>query len=132
MKKVFAVFLPALIIALTLAGCGADIDRDRPVFETADISKVSLKANFISNPDDWIEVPSDDLPAIIDWLGTFRVGEKAKKELIPGSNSVRVRIKYSDGTVAENGLTTIKMGENTYYMTSENAPDAYLRILNRS
>jgi|GEM_PF-1325899 len=38
---------------------------------------------------------------------------------MPGSNSVRLRIEYSDGTVVENGPSTIKVGENTYYMTCQ-------------
>ena len=124
MKRTVYIILCAALVALILAGCGEKNDKDVPVFETEGIITVSFK----SSVSDWLMVPSDDLPEIIEWLGTFRAGEKAQPPYIPGTNQVRVRIEYSDGTSFENGLSTIRIGDSDYYMTSENAPEAWSEL----
>ena len=120
MKKMITIVL-CLVLALSLVGCGAKSIPDKP-FETNNISKISFKGG----PNDWVEVPPEELSEYVEWLDTFRIGEKADHTLAPGSNSVLVRIEYSDGTSVENGLSTIKIGNKNYYLTHDEAPDTYL------
>lgn len=120
MKKTVAAVL-CFMLALSVAGCGSKSVPDKP-FETENIRKISFKPG----PNDWVEVPAEELPFYIDWLASFRVGEKVRSELAPGSNSVRIRIEYSDGTFVETGMSTIKVGKNQYHLTCDNAPETYL------
>lgn len=121
MKKMIAMGL-CLILALSLVGCGSKSVPDKP-FETDNISKISFK----EGPNDWVEVPTEELPEYVEWLESFRIGEKADRTLAPGSNSVKIKIEYSDGTLIENGLSTFKIGNNNYYLTYNNVPDTYLK-----
>lgn len=119
MKKILSVVI-LLLILVSVVGCGSNNIPAKP-FETENISRIS----FRTSPDDWVEIPSEELPVYIEWLKSFRIGEKAGSTLVPGSNSVRIRIEYSDGTFIENGLSTIKVGNDSYYLAFDNAPDSY-------
>ena len=123
MKKIAAILLCFMLLSVII-GCGTNVNREAPVFETENVSGISFK----SSASDWIEVPSGDLPAIVAWLGTFRAGEKASPPYIPGTNGVTVRIEYSDGHVTENGLGTIRIDGSDYYMTNEDTPEEYLEL----
>ena len=120
MKKMIAIVL-CLVLVISLAGCGSKPVSKKP-FETQNIIKISFKGG----PNDWVEVPTEELPEYVEWLDTFNIGEKADRTLAPGTNSVRIRIEYSDGTSVENGLSTIKVGNKNYYLTHDEAPDTYL------
>ena len=125
MKKLITIFL-MLICVFALAACAAGkIDRDKPVFVTENISRLS----FMVGPGDEIVVPQEDAAEIAQWLATFRLGEKAPEALPPGSNSVRVKIEYHDGNSVENGLSTYQVDGVHYYLTSDAAPACYLELL---
>lgn len=110
----------SICVIICIVGCGSNNIPEKP-FKTDNICRISFRAS----PNDWVEIPSEELPIYIDWLKSFRIGEKAGRALVPGSNSVRIRIEYSDGTLVENGLSTIKVGNDDYYLTYDNAPDSY-------
>ncbi len=120
-------FLALLLSFLMLTACGDKIDRTKPVFPTENISKIIF---YSPNTRDGEEVPAEDIAEITEWLNTFTIGEKTDEILIPGSNSISVKIEYSDGTVLENGLSTITVDGTRYYMESGAAPQVYLDIIN--
>ena len=66
-------------------------DNSTPAFETENISKIAFKFG----PLEEVEVPSEDLEEITEWLETFKIGDRVKRreELPPGTNSVSVRIE---------------------------------------
>lgn len=125
MKKSLA-FVLSLVCALALAACSPDsIDKTKPVFETENINRV-----FFSSPvNKDVEVPSERLADIIAWLGTFTIDKKVDSDVVPpGTNQVSVRIEYTDGTVVENGISTITIDETTYFMEAEKAPQCFLDL----
>lgn len=66
-------------------------NQQSPAFETENISKIAFKFG----PLEEVEVPSEDLEEITEWLETFKIGDRVKRreELPPGTNSVSVRIE---------------------------------------
>lgn len=101
-------------------------DNSAPAFEINNISKIAFKFG----PLEEVEVPSEDLEEITEWLETFKIGDRVKRreELPPGTNSVSVRIEYSDDTIVENGLSTIKLDKKEYHLIYADAPKAYWRL----
>ena len=97
-----------------------------PAFETDDISKIWFKFG----PWEEVEVSSEDMEEITDWLETFKIGDKVKRRDVQpaGTNSVSVKIEYSDGTIIENGLSTIKIGKKEYHLIYAKAPACYMKI----
>ena len=89
MKKMITIVL-CFVLALSLASCGSKSLPDKP-FVTDNISKISFKGG----PNDWVEVPTEELPEYVEWLESFRIGEKADRTLAPGSNSVKIKIEYN-------------------------------------
>ena len=126
MKK-YLTFVFALVCVLALAGCSSDnIDKTKPVFETENISGISF---FTSPASEGIEVSGEHLAEITAWLGTFTIDKKVDSDVLPpGSNSISVRIEYADGTVVENGISTITIDETRYFMKSEKAPQCFLDL----
>ena len=61
---------------------------------------------------------------------TFKIGDKVKRRDVQpaGTNSVSVKIEYSDGTIIENGLSTIKIGKKEYHLIYAKAPACYMKI----
>lgn len=125
MKKALALILVFSFI-LILAGCSSNTNKDAPVFKTENIRSIT----FISFPGPAENVVSDEyLPEITSWLGSFTIGEKVKGDILPpGSNSISVKIEYEDGTVVENGLTTVTVDGKTYFMESDDAPECYFDV----
>lgn len=109
-----------------VAGCGYTSSELSPAFETENISKIAFKFG----PLEELEVPSEDTEEITEWLETFKIGDivKRREELPPGTNSVSVRIEYLDGTIVENGLSTIKVDNKEYYLIHADAPDCYMKM----
>ena len=123
MKRCLVLFLMLLV----LAGCSR-VDTETPVFTTEGITAVA----FITYPTspEGIPVSEQYLAAITEWLGTFRLESRVKDDVLPpGSNSIRVRIQYADGTVVENGLSTMKLNGVHYFLQHADAPACYSEIL---
>ena len=101
-------------------------DNSTPAFETENISKIAFKFG----PLEEVEVPSEDLEEITEWLETFKIGDRVKcrEKLPPGTNSVSVRIEYLDGAIIENGLSTIKIDKKEYHLIYSDAPEVYWRL----
>ncbi len=122
MKRLLAL----LFVFVMLTACGNSIDRTKPVFQTENISRIIF---YGPNIRDGAEVPAEDIAEITEWLKTFTIGEKTGETLIPGSNSISFRMEYEDGTVLENGLSTITLDGTRYYMDHAPAPDSYLELM---
>ena len=124
MKKNWIVSLIMITFLLfSVAGCGYTLSELSPAFETENISKIAFKFG----PLEEVEVPSEDMEEITEWLETFKIGDRVKRreKLPPGTNSVSVRIEYLDGTIVENGLSTIKIDKKEYHLIYSDAPEAY-------
>ena len=128
-KKCLFILL-AIFLAGTI-GCAFEdgIDRTQPVFATDNISGItfytSLKGDYLEE----IKVPDEHMEEIVSWLGSFRIGTKAGDTLIPGTNSVELRIEYADGTVVESGISAVLVDGAFYYLDCENAPQCYLELV---
>lgn len=127
MKKSIALLLILLCI-ISLTSCSdRKIDKTKPVFNTENISSVVFFK--LPNPDERIEVPDEYFDEITAWLGTFKIGEKVKGDVLaPGSNSISVQIEYADGSIVKNGLSTYLIEEKMYYLESAEAPECFLNI----
>ena len=71
MKKMMFSIL-AIVFVLVLNACGSNkIDMTQPVFETENIKGVTV----YSMPDfeQGIPVPDEDMDAVINWIGSFRI-----------------------------------------------------------
>ncbi len=100
------------------------------VFNTENITRITLYA--YSGRETGSQVPSENMAEIINWLGSFTVGEKAPEILVPGTNTYHVEIEYADGTVIKEGLDVIVIGENAHYMNSDNRPDCFMDIISKT
>lgn len=100
----------------------------KPAFKTDNISKIWFKFG----PWEEVEVPSEDIEEITDWLETFKIGNRVKRRetQTAGTNSVSVKIEYSDGTIVENGLSTMKIDKKEYHLIYEKAPACYMKLRN--
>ncbi len=125
MKRIITIYLIFLIIMSTV-GCGNN-NMGKAVFNTENVKSVTFFSPAVR---EGALVPEEELSEIIEWLGTFTVGEKAGKQLDPGTNSISVCIEYADGTILEQGLSTTKIGYQAYYMNFADAPECYLKIVN--
>ena len=92
-------------------------------FPTEGITEIRFKPG----PNDWLSVPEEELPVYIDWLRSFRIGEKAEPPLPPGTDHVRIRIEYANGSFFENGMSTVKIGKDDYYLIGDPAPETYMQ-----
>ena len=123
MKKLIALVL-VLVCLLGLVACSNNsIDTTKPIFETDNISKITLFA--VPNHTDGIVVPSEYMDEIIAWIGTFTVDKEAGEILAPGTNTFSFRIEYSDGTIVESGVNTTTIDGITYYMKQEQTPECF-------
>ena len=120
MKKMMFSIL-AIVFVLALTACGSNkIDMTQPVFETENIKGVAV----YSMPDfeQGIPVPDEDMDAVINWIGSFRIDKKAGKEgdkMDPGTGIRSFAIEYLDGTIVESDANTIIIDGTVYYMKSE-------------
>ena len=123
MKKMMFSIL-AIVFVLALTACGSNkIDMTQPVFETENIKGVAV----YSMPDfeQGIPVPDEDMDAVINWIGSFRIDKKAGKEgdkMDPGTGIRSFAIEYLDGTIVESDANTINIDGTVYYMKSESRP----------
>ena len=123
MKKLIALVL-VLFCVLGLVACSNNsIDTTKPIFETDNISKITLFA--VPNHTDGIVVPSEYMDEIIAWIGTFTVDKEVGEILAPGTNTFSFRIEYSDGTIVESGVNTTTIDGITYYMKQEQTPECF-------
>jgi len=122
MKK----FTALLFALLTLMGLAACSPKDKPIFETDNITRVTFINSAPKGKE--TEVPDEYLDEIIEWLGTFKAGKKAGDVLPPGSDSISVRIEYSDGTIVENGLSTVVIKDTTYIINYDKEPACYFDL----
>ena len=123
MKKIMASII-VIVIVLVLTACGSSkIDMTQPVFVTENIKGVTV----YSMPDfeQGIPVLDEDMDAVINWIGSFRLDKKAGKagdKLDPGTGIRSFAIEYLDGTIVESDAITITIDDTIYYMKSESRP----------
>lgn len=104
----------------------SEVEKNQTVFDTKNIKSVSF---FTHRDETCVAVDSEHLDEIIQWLGSFRIDERVVGNVLePGSDFINVRIEYDDGAVVENGMTSVTVNGDIYYMTSDPAPDCYFDV----
>ena len=123
MKKIIS-FVLVLTCLFGLVGCSNNsIDTTKPIFETDNISKITLFA--VPNHADGVVVPSEYMDEITAWIGTFTVDKEAGDVLDPGTDTFSFRLEYSDGTIVESGVNTTTIDGITYYTKQEQTPECF-------
>ncbi len=104
-------------------------ESEKSVFNTEDIVSISLSTYYGEGEEH--PVPSEHMEEITNWIGSFTIDRMIEKdeEIPPGSNFYWIKIKYSDGTVVESGLSIAKIGEDSYYINSAKVPECFWDIL---
>lgn len=125
MKKILII---SLLCLLFVCGCGLTTTESSPIFVTENISKISFKFG----PWEEVEVASEDMEEITEWLETFKIGDRVKhrEEQPAGTNSVSVIIEYLDGTIIKNGLDTAKLDKKEYHLIYADEPECYMKMYN--
>ena len=101
------------------------------VFRTENISRITFYPQ--NGYGEAYEVPSKYMTEITNWLKTFTIDKKLEDDLLPpGTNSVYVKIEYSDGAVIRNGLSLISIDGIRYYMKHDIEPECYWEILSQT
>ena len=119
MKRLLAALL-SLICLISLCGCASG----RQAVDTENISRI-LCCGIPGNADG-IEVPSEDMAEMIDWLDGFTVGRRVgSSPLAPGSNSYWVIIEYGDGHSVSVGLDAVEIDGSLYYVERESVPECF-------
>lgn len=129
MKRIVALSW-ILICIFALFGCNKNIDPEKPVFETENISKITLF--WVNSRENGIEVPSEYIEEVTAWIASFRVDKKAGDLLDPGTNSLSFKIEYNDGTVVKSGANTTVIDGVTYYMNSSQSPECFEVLFEQS
>ncbi len=112
------------VLMLYGVGCGKRLE-DYTVFDTENVKSVTL---FVSDNDDGVIVSEEKLSEIVEWLGTFSVGEKTGETLIPGIQNDRVQIEYENGDMVEGKMATIVIEDVRYYLEYEEIPQFYFNL----
>jgi len=125
-KKLTALIL-VLVCMFGLAGCSPkNTEKGKPVFETENIESVTF---YSIAPKEEIKVPEKHLAEIAEWLGTFKIAEKAGDILPPGADSKFVTIEYSDGTVVDSSLSTVRIDGTVYLIDHAKEPECYFKLV---
>lgn len=126
MKKNIVVVALVVICALGLwIGSSNGTDKKTPVFETENISRITV-FSLLDSPE-WIEVPYEYMDEITAWIGTFRIDCKIN-ELNPGDNTYCFRIEYSDGSIVESGINTTTINGMEYRMKDNEPPKCFYAL----
>ena len=75
------------------------------------------------------DVPAENMPEIIAWLSTFKLGEPAERPLPPGTNWAYVEIEYDYGAIFRTGLNTVDFAGTIHYIQGDEAPACYAEII---
>lgn len=134
-KKLFALILCVLV--LFSVACKADsaeehydvlFDTYPKIFVTENITRITFYGHY--GLDFGSTVPKKHMPEIITWLDSFTVDSVFTDELIPpGTNTYKVKIEYSDGTVIMESLDLVSINGTLYSTTSGPIPDCFWKII---
>ena len=70
---------------------------------------------------------------IINWLDSFTIVREATDEdVLPGTNTRRVEIEYSDGTIIKEGLDIVIIDGTRYLLEKEPYPDCFMEIISKT
>lgn len=121
-KRLLTVIL-CLAALLYLPACDRNINQ--PVFDTQNIAKISFSAYYGER-----YVPNEYMEEITDWLASFVIAERIPrwKPNAPGTNTWRVKIEYTDGTIIEKGLDVVAVGGNAYRVECDPEPACLAEI----
>jgi len=103
--------------------------EEKAVFKTEDIIRITFYGYYGGGKGS--DVPADNMTEIINWLGSFTIGEKAPDILPPGTNTYYVEIEYSDGMIIKNGLDIRKIDGNTFYLERNKEPECFMEIISK-
>lgn len=100
-----------------------------PVFKTENIKNIKFYAYYGNGVGS--KVPAEHMTEIINWLGSFAISDEAE-EILPGTNTYYVEIKYADGMVVRHGLDTASIDGTTYYLERDAEPECFREIISKT
>ena len=109
------------------ADTDSPVKQHNAVFDTENITGITFYRYY--GTDEGVDVPAEHLLEISDWLASFSIGEEVPDLLPPGTNTIHVKITYSDGTSVESGLDTTTIDGITHYIKGDEKPACYREIL---
>jgi len=103
-----------------------------PVFKTDNVTSITFYAYYGSGKGG--DVPAEHLNEIISWLDSFKVDtDREFPELVPpGTNTIHIEIKYSDGSIIKLGMDTTTVDGVTYYIKGATRPECYDEIISKT
>lgn len=101
----------------------------KQVFKVEKITRVTFYG--FGGAGQGVNVPSESMKEIVNWLGTFSVGEKVSEfpPLPPGTGEIVVEIVYADGTIVKQPLQLVEVSGVAYYTKCGDEPACYREIL---
>lgn len=100
------------------------------VFNSKEIARVAFYGYYGKGTR--VDVPYENINEIINWLGTFTLGESVTTAIPPGTNTHVVEIEYVDGTVVKQGLDVIEIYGVSYELECGKHPECYWHLLSQS
>ncbi len=99
------------------------------IFYTKNITSISFITKYGHGEE--ISVPSQYMDEIINWLDSVTIDRMKPEDefLPPGTNTIIIKIIYSNGTVIENGPDAISIDGICYYTKRDPQPECYYEIL---
>ena len=152
-KKLLSLILCAIIL-LSFAACNKDTtsnisstesttsnqitseleEKDNPtepVFNTENIARITFYAYYGQGTGS--QVPSENMTEIKTWLDSFTIVREATDEdILDGTNTYYVEIKYSDETIIKEGLDIIFIDGARYLLKKDKYPDCFMEIMSKT
>lgn len=133
MKRICSVIVCVLLLVGGAVGIAMGVRMGpatgQPVpYPDSPITAITFHS-IINNEGD-LPVPEADLEEITNWLSSFTVGNRAGKNLVPGTGSVEMTLTYADGTTERRSMDIIHLDGVAYLVKYPNAPECYLTLHN--
>ena len=128
-KSLFTGLCLALLLSLVLCSASCSREGER-VFDTENIASITFSA-FAGEA----EVPEEDMSEIKDWLDTFVLDKRisfleSMMGTAPGTNTCKVRIRYTDGSEIRHGLDVVTVDGKSYHVKREIPPACFNELIN--
>ena len=102
-----------------------------PVFNTENIARITFYAYYGQGTGS--QVPSENMTEIKTWLDSFTIVREATDEdILDGTNTYYVEIKYSDETIIKEGLDIIFIDGARYLLKKDKYPDCFMEIMSKT
>ena len=138
-KKLLCLILSGVMFFCLTACSSADNDKTYDtlfdtypsVFVTENITDITFYSYYGNGKGS--KVPKENMSEIINWLDSFTIDRATTEEdVLDGTNTYYVKIKYSDGTEIKEGLDIIRIDGIGYLLEKEPYPDCFEEIISKT